>query len=252
MKKRTVNVDDLLCLVTVPCSDEQHRIALTTGGALVFYDHVDDNLKIEEDLRITGDLEPSCKCAHVYRAWVNNDRWQLPEPLDHWRAQVAAGKHRPGRGHVDRRIRRGDAAKRDPLEATTVRQRAEARVLAVAYQTIKKATYRRGEYEHSNKIAIVPRRKAGVGVESESFIRNECRRVKTYFTIRLPLRWLVRVHQRGLSLVETKKGTLFVLDTIGPQRRDGSQLLRVVKQSRGYKLKVATALLTRRGALRWL
>jgi len=241
--RRSVNVDSLLCLITVDCAQEQHRIGLTTNGALVFYDHLDDNLKIEDDLRRIGDLEAACTCAQVYRNWIDDRRWKLPSPLDDWREKMRTQRFR-------KRYRR-PVRLADPLVATTARKRAEIRVVREAAKVFPQATYRQGD-KHKNEIAIVPRNEAEIATEKDCYTKNKIRYIDTTFYLRLPLRWLVHVHQRGLSLLEVGEKKYFVIDALGSRRRDGSQLLRVVKQSRGYGLKVVNALLTKRGAVRWL
>jgi hypothetical protein len=207
---------------------------------------VNDCLGAEESLREMGDMDSGSRCGEIHRLWKSGDRrWQLPEPIrdcyNYFQEQRA-----------ERRKAAVDTI--DPLADMTPRQRFNQRIIDTVREQIKGCIYRRGAYDHRAIIKVVSSRKEAAvrstyeaSMRVESYGCDPVRQVTTRFRINVPLRWYVNVYKTGLSIVSNQ----LVLDAF-PKRPNGDQVLRVIKQSRGYKLQLRTALFTRRGALRWL
>jgi len=246
-KKRVVCIDDFVVLITVDCCDEKHKIGLTKTGKLSFFDHDGESIGTEESLRKLGDMDSGSKCGKVHRAWVEGGDWRnpLPDPLDDWREHFLAERNKRKEHAVNTQ---------DPLADLSPRQRFDQRIRETAKEVLGACTYRRGKHSHVDRVLVNADRKvAGVSTTYDARTRvlswgdDPVRQVSTSFTVTVPLRWYLHVYKAGISMIDNQ----FVVDTIGPRRANG-QLLRVLKQSRGYKLQLRTALFTPRGALRWL
>jgi hypothetical protein len=244
-RRRMIAIDEYVALVTHECSGKQHRVGITSTGKLAFFDHVNDSLGLEEQARAAGAMDASCACGALHRHWINARSYYLPSPFDDWRKRFYADRRK--RQHAAR-------VELDPLASMTARERYEKRVKETAREVFLGCEYRRGNHENHTRVVVCPRSEASVCVTYEAHMRktphgDEVRReVDTEVVLRVPLRWLTSCHRTGIGTING----MFVMDVIGKPRRDGSRLVRVVKQSRGYSLAVKTALLTKRGALRWL
>jgi hypothetical protein len=244
--KRRICIDDFRLLLTVKCNGDDHKIGITQDGKLAFFDHVNDCLGAEESLREMGDMDSGSRCGEIHRLWKSGDRrWQLPEPIRECRDYFNEQRE-------ERRKQAVDVL--DPLADMTPRQRFNQRIIDTVREQVKGCIYRRGAHDHREIIKVVSNRKeAAVDVTYDARMRTEhygcdpVRQVTTRFRINVPLRWYLNVYKAGLSIIDNQ----LVLDAF-PKRPDGTQVLRVIKQSRGYKLQLRTALFTKRGALRWL
>lgn len=244
-KKRRIAIDDFRLLLTVECNGEDHKIGVTQDGKLAFFDHVDECLGAEESLRQMGEMDPGSECGKIHRLWIQGNHWQLPDAINNCRTYFNEQR-------AERRKHAVDVI--DPLADMTPRQRFNKRIIDTVREQIKGCIYRRGAYDHREIIKVVSSRKeAAVDVTYDARMRTEhyggdpVRQVTTRFRVNVPLRWYVNVYKAGLSIIDNQ----LVLDAF-PKRPNGEQVLRVIKQSRGYKLQLRTALFTKRGALRWL
>lgn len=244
--EKAMKLDKIHTLVTVQCSHnkstgpkESHQIAVLTSGELVFFGHGDD-LGIEDMMLKKAGLGPAYACTRILRHWVENSYMLLPA-LKEARAQVTNQK---------RRERRERQQITDDLVDSTLRQRWTTRVRPIARKLLEKAEYRtavttgNGE-NHFWNLSIGEPHIEGL-TEREWDTYEEKNIPKTTISAKVPLRWYKRVYLQDLAIINGS----FVLDNLGP-RRDGSLVLLVGKQSRGYKVHVRSAVL-KKGKLKWL
>lgn len=249
--KRTICVDDYLAFVCVKCGpdNERHRIGLLESGSLAFFNHGDDSLTLEENLRTQGAMDSGCRCGEIHTAWIQQQTYQLPEGLRGWLASFR-----------NRATERYQAARKsvDLLTTTTARQRAEERVRVAAEKTLARCleaeTYRTGD-RHSNDVTVCQRidgeiEEPAVDVyydtERSYSYGDVTSTAVTRFNVRVPLGWYTRCYKPELGAINGA----FVVDVVRHQHN--GTLVRAIKQSRGYQLRLATALYTHRGALRWI
>ena len=252
MRKQLTDISQFETIITIRCSHAEvpdivsrHRVGITTRGGFAFFNHMPQELRLEDNLRQQADMGAACTCADIYRRWIRRTKRRqsysydskLPEALEETYESLVASKP-ADRAKLAKIV--------DPL-ALSFHRRWAARVHPIALSHLKNTNYRQGE-KHSWIVGVTSGKYAEVDsvTEREWDKYNEKSIPVTTVSVSVKPGWYSKVYTKGLALIDG----MLVLDVLG-HRRDGLLELLVAKQSRGFRV-VAKGALWNGRKLRWL